>query len=79
MNILKDDVSPCLLLNAAKAHGLIVCQKKNKSVIAFAQNTRNEVRILGEDGQVAGALAAEPGMKQQTYLVVKKKVPHRTK
>ena len=32
--------------------------------IAFAQNQRDEVRIM----QVAGALAAEPGMKQQTYL-----------
>jgi DNA (cytosine-5)-methyltransferase 1 len=32
--------------------------------IAFAQNQRDEVRIM----QIAGALAAEPGMKQQTYL-----------
>jgi site-specific DNA-cytosine methylase len=32
--------------------------------IAFTQNQRNEVRTL----EVAGALAAEPGMKQQTYL-----------
>jgi DNA (cytosine-5)-methyltransferase 1 len=32
--------------------------------IAFAQNQRDEVRIM----QVAGALAAEPGAKQQTYL-----------
>ncbi len=32
--------------------------------IAFAQNQRDEVRIM----QVAGALAAEPGTKQQTYL-----------
>jgi hypothetical protein len=80
MRIVREDVSPCLLLNAARSHGLIVLTKKKKcgDVIAFAQNTRNEVRILGSDGQVAGALAAEPGMKQQTYLVVKKKVPHRT-
>jgi DNA (cytosine-5)-methyltransferase 1 len=35
--------------------------------VAFAQNTRDEVRIQG-DGQISGALAAEPGMKQQTYL-----------
>ncbi len=32
--------------------------------IAFAQNQRDEVRQM----DVAGALAAEPGMKQQTYL-----------
>lgn len=33
-------------------------------LIAFAQNQREEVREL----EVAGAIAAEPGMKQQTYL-----------
>lgn len=33
-------------------------------LIAFAQNQRDEVREM----QVAGALAAEPGMKQQTYV-----------
>ena len=32
--------------------------------VAFAQNQRDELREM----QVAGALAAEPGMKQQTYL-----------
>ncbi|WP_375272086.1 DNA cytosine methyltransferase [Sphingomonas sp.] len=32
--------------------------------IAFAQNQRDEVRTM----HVAGALAAEPGMKQQTYI-----------
>lgn len=37
--------------------------------IAFAQNTRDEVRLFGGDGQVVGALAAEPGMKQQSYVV----------
>lgn len=34
---------------------------------AFAQNTRDEVRIQG-DGTISGALAAQPGMKQQTYV-----------
>ena len=33
-------------------------------VVAFAQNQRDEVRTM----EVAGTLAAEPGMKQQTYL-----------
>jgi DNA (cytosine-5)-methyltransferase 1 len=32
--------------------------------VAFAQNQREEVREM----EVAGALASEPGMKQQTYL-----------
>lgn len=31
--------------------------------LAFAQNQRDELRTM----EVAGALAAEPGMKQQTY------------
>ena len=35
---------------------------------AFAQNTRSEVRYLGGDGSLAGALAAEPGTNQQTYI-----------
>lgn len=36
--------------------------------IAFAQNTRDEVRLQGGDGQIAGTLASEPGMKQTTYI-----------
>ena len=36
-------------------------------VTAFAQNTRDEVRIQG-DGTISGALSAQPGMKHQTYL-----------
>jgi len=36
-------------------------------VTAFAQNTRDEVRVQG-DGTISGALAAQPGMKQQTYV-----------
>jgi len=35
---------------------------------AFAQNSRDEVRLVGGDGEVSGALAAEPGMKQTTYV-----------
>ena len=37
------------------------------SVLAFAQNTRDEVRVQG-DGTISGALSAQPGMKQQTYV-----------
>jgi len=36
--------------------------------VAFQQNTRDEVRYIGGDGQIAGALAAEAGMKQQNYI-----------
>lgn len=38
--------------------------KSKTPAIAFAQNQRDEVRMM----EVAGALAAEPGAKQQTYL-----------
>lgn len=41
---------------------------KSASTIAFVQNTRDEVRLMGGDGQIAGALAAETGAKQQCYL-----------
>jgi DNA (cytosine-5)-methyltransferase 1 len=36
------------------------------AVLAFTQNQRNEVRDLHD---VAGSLAAEPGMKQQTFCI----------
>jgi DNA (cytosine-5)-methyltransferase 1 len=36
--------------------------------VAFAQNTRDEVRIVGGDRQMVGALAASPGAKQQSYV-----------
>ena len=37
---------------------------------AVAQNTRDEVRLQGGDGQISGALAADPGMKQTTYVAI---------
>jgi DNA (cytosine-5)-methyltransferase 1 len=36
--------------------------------VAFAQNTRDEVRLMGGDGSVVGSLSAQPGMKQTTYV-----------
>ena len=47
----------CFTLNCTDRHG----------VLAFAQNSRDEVRIQG-DGTISGALAANPGMKQTTYI-----------
>jgi DNA (cytosine-5)-methyltransferase 1 len=38
------------------------------NVVAFTQNTRDEVRQIGGDGQIAGALAAETGMHQTNYV-----------
>ena len=40
----------------------------NSNAVAFAQNTRDEVRLFGGDGDTVGALAAQPGMKQQSYV-----------
>lgn len=37
------------------------------AVFGFAQNSRDEVRVQG-DGTLAGALSAQPGMKQTTYV-----------
>ena len=36
--------------------------------MAFAQNTRDEVRLIGGDGQSVGALAADSEMKQTNYI-----------
>lgn len=35
---------------------------------AFCQNSRDEVRMMGGDGEISGALSASPGMKQTTYV-----------
>lgn len=39
-------------------------QEDDENLVAFAQNQRDEVRLMDK----AGALAAEPGAKQQTYI-----------
>jgi DNA (cytosine-5)-methyltransferase 1 len=36
----------------------------NRQAVAFAQNTRDEVREM----PIVGALAAQPGMKQTSYI-----------
>ncbi len=38
--------------------------RRTHAAVAFAQNQRDEIRVM----DVSGALAAEPGTKQQTYL-----------
>ncbi len=48
--------------------GALGSSSPQSQAVAFAQNTRDEVRLFGGDGQVVGALAAEPGMKQQSYV-----------
>jgi len=44
--------------------------KEHSHAVAFAQNTRDEVRLIGGDGQIVGALAAQPGAKQTSYVAV---------
>ena len=56
----EDDIAPTLI----KMHGHDV------HAVAFAQNTRDEVRLIGGDGSLVGALAAESGMKQTNYVAV---------
>ena len=68
MSVVNGDYSPTILQNGAKAHALIVCEKKPK-IRAFAQNTREEVRLLGD---VAGCVSAESGSHQTTYLCISK-------
>lgn len=36
--------------------------------VCFQQNTRDEVRLISGDGDLAGCLSAQAGMKQQNYL-----------
>lgn len=48
---------------------MFTLQSGKQHAIAFAQNQRDEVREV----PVAGALAAEPGMKQQTYIAFSSK------
>lgn len=47
---------------------------RTSSVRAFTQNTRDEVRYIGETGNHTGALAAQAGMKQTNYLHSEKMV-----
>jgi len=37
--------------------------------MAFTQNSRSEVRLIGGDGLITGAVAAEPGVQMQNYIV----------
>ena len=63
----KTDISRCLDTggeNPESNHGGVAVVEKQP--VAFTQNQRNEVRDLGKQ---AGALSAQPGMKQQTYVL----------
>jgi len=38
--------------------------------VAFTQNSRDEVRVIGDDGLVSGSLSAETGTHQTTYITM---------
>ena len=54
------DEDMCGTLTARDSHG--------GPMVAFAQNTRDEVRLVNGDGAISGALSANPGMKQTSYV-----------
>lgn len=61
----ESDIFPTLDTSSGPA----VWTRENNAQVpfGFAQNTRNEVRVVG-DGTVSGALAANPGMKQTIFV-----------
>lgn len=56
------DVARALDRNGGLAAG------QGGTVVALAQNSRSEVRLVGEDGGVVGAVSADVGAQQQTYV-----------
>ncbi|MBO4633649.1 MAG: DNA cytosine methyltransferase, partial [Lentisphaeria bacterium] len=54
---------------------LIATDYKGGKAICFQQNSRDEVRLMSQDGAVAGALMANPGAKQQNYLCYENHAP----
>lgn len=48
----------------------------DRHAVAFAQNQRDEVRLVGGDGQTVGALSARPGAKQQSYICMADTTAH---
>ena len=57
---------PAFTLQAAHSHAVISTQAESNTSVAFACNQRDEVRDLNN---VTGAIQAQPGMKQQTFIV----------
>lgn len=69
---LGDEVAGCLRASSGggdKPHVLAPLSFNGENdAVAFVQNSRDEVRFMGGDGQIVGAIAAEAGMKQQCYV-----------
>lgn len=54
-----DDVAGTLTAR----HDSSPCSDRGQNVVAFAQNSRDEVRLIGGDGSAVGALDATSGTK----------------
>lgn len=63
---LKGEVSGTLLSKGQGGYSL----NYQNPVLAFAQNSRDEVRVVNGNGQISGALTAQPGAKQTTFVCV---------
>ncbi len=73
------NIQPCVAISTANtgANGSNVnlegtsytLDLANSNAVAFVQNSRDEVRVQG-DGTLSGALAANEGVKQRTYVAL---------
>ena len=55
-------------VNSTDVFGTLGASSPQAQAVAFCQNTRDEVRLMNGDGQIVGALSAQPGMKQTCYV-----------
>ena len=54
---------------SADDEGMYTLTAMDRHAVAFVQNGRDEVRLVGGDGDLSGALAANAGAKQQSYVL----------
>ncbi len=68
----REEVAPTIRsgsTNGGAGHGARSGDSKDELItVCFQQNTRDEVRLMSGDGGIAGALAANAGMKQTNYV-----------
>jgi len=66
------NISPCL--TGADRHGVAFLSAANHNnwsdALCFQQNSRSEVRFIGGDGHITGALPASVGSQQQNYIFI---------
>lgn len=60
--------SPCAHVASDLCGCLTASAAEDGSIAAFAQNTRDEVRLVGGTGDHAGAIPASPGTKQTSHV-----------